>query len=303
MRRRVTNLVIASIAVVAFLSCAGVAAIAILAPDPTPTIAATAVLAAEASTRAAPTAAPTFTTEPMSTPEPSATVTAPPTTTAPPQATAKSTVEPTATAAPPTAYTVQSGDSLRAIATKLGVTAVALAAYNQIADPGAVQVGQVLQIPPVGYIPPTPTATPQAVPSDTPVPALAATGTTAPSPPAATETPAAVAGAVNVVISQYGGGQKPEFIAITNRGSTDVTMTGWRLESVERGDEEQTYTFPDGYVIAAGTTIKVYSGEGAPSSPADGLLWVTQNMWRNEGDEARLYDSTGQMVSSKGSRE
>lgn len=44
-------------------------------------------------------------------------------------------------------YTVQSGDTLGAIATRFGVTITALASANGIPDPNVIQVGQVLQIP------------------------------------------------------------------------------------------------------------------------------------------------------------
>ena len=71
--------------------------------------------------------------------------------------------EPTATptelpATPtPATYTVQAGDSLSKIAEGFGVAVAALAAYNDIDDPGKVYVGQILQIPPAEYIPPTST--------------------------------------------------------------------------------------------------------------------------------------------------
>lgn len=54
--------------------------------------------------------------------------------------------EPTATT-----YTVESGDTLSGIASKLGTTAEKLAAYNGIKDMNSIQAGQVLQIPPADY--------------------------------------------------------------------------------------------------------------------------------------------------------
>jgi LysM repeat protein len=47
-----------------------------------------------------------------------------------------------------TTHTVQPGENLFRIAMKYGVTWQELAAYNNITDPGSLQVGQVLQIPP-----------------------------------------------------------------------------------------------------------------------------------------------------------
>lgn len=78
------------------------------------------------------------------TPAPPPTPTSTPTPTAP--------VPPVITPAPPTptptAYVVQQGDTLSAIAQEFGVTVSALAAYNRIEDPNVIVVGQRLQIPP-----------------------------------------------------------------------------------------------------------------------------------------------------------
>ncbi len=54
----------------------------------------------------------------------------------------------TTTAAAPATYTVQSGDTLGAIATRLGTTVAALVELNALADPNRLEVGQVLQLPP-----------------------------------------------------------------------------------------------------------------------------------------------------------
>ncbi len=53
-------------------------------------------------------------------------------------------------------YTVQSGDTLSAIANKFGTTTAKLAAYNNIADPNMIKGGQILNIPPQDYVIPEP---------------------------------------------------------------------------------------------------------------------------------------------------
>lgn len=57
-------------------------------------------------------------------------------------------------------YTVQSGDTLSAIAERYNTTADKIAAYNGITDKGDIKAGQVLNIPPEDYVIPE-TAAPQ----------------------------------------------------------------------------------------------------------------------------------------------
>ena len=94
-----------------------------------------------------------ITLEPTPTPAPTATValevalaTPPPTETPAPYTPAPT---PTFTATPtPILYTIQTGDNLLAIASQYGVSAAAMQEANGILDPGALQVGQELIVPP-----------------------------------------------------------------------------------------------------------------------------------------------------------
>lgn len=100
----------------------------------------------------------------------------------------------TATAAAPGDYTVVPGDTLSAIAKELGVDLAALAGYNGIEDASRISVGQVLELPPAEYVPPTPTITntPEPLPpTDTPEPELLAE-TSVPEAPAETPAPSPV---------------------------------------------------------------------------------------------------------------
>jgi len=64
----------------------------------------------------------------------------------------------TATPLPVSTYTVQAGETLSAIAFRLGLSLTNLAGYNCIDDPSLIHADQVLQIPPGGYTsPPLPT--------------------------------------------------------------------------------------------------------------------------------------------------
>ena len=81
-----------------------------------------------------------------------------------------------------------------------------------------------------------------------------------------------------------------EYIEITNSSNESIDLTGWYIVSVKGN---QKYTFPDGYTLDAGASIKVASGK------ANGdLQWTTDNVWNNsESDSAELYDNSGTLVS------
>jgi LysM repeat protein len=88
------------------------------------------------------------------TPTPAATFTA----TFQPSATHFPTRTITPTPLPVSTYTVQAGETLSAIAFRLGLSLTNLAGYNRIDDPSLIHAGQVLQVPPGGYTsPPLPT--------------------------------------------------------------------------------------------------------------------------------------------------
>lgn len=83
-----------------------------------------------------------------------------------------------------------------------------------------------------------------------------------------------------------------EFVQIANRG-TDQDLSGWRLASA---GADQTYTFPDGYVLREGDSVTVHSGsDDIPSEPGH-LLWTTDRMWENVLEEALLYDAEDRLV-------
>jgi endonuclease YncB( thermonuclease family) len=86
-----------------------------------------------------------------------------------------------------------------------------------------------------------------------------------------------------------------EKVTITNYGSTDVNLRGWKLLSVT---EAQTYNFKDEYDLKAGTSVTLLSGSSAAAGEGK-LLWTTANIWNNTtSDPAELYDSTGALVST-----
>jgi endonuclease YncB( thermonuclease family) len=85
-----------------------------------------------------------------------------------------------------------------------------------------------------------------------------------------------------------------EKVTITNYGSTDINLRGWKLLSVTGA---QTYNFKDDYDLKAGTSLTLLSGSSAAAGEGK-LLWTTANIWNNTtSDPAELYDNTGALVS------
>jgi len=84
-----------------------------------------------------------------------------------------------------------------------------------------------------------------------------------------------------------------EIITLKNTSKSAVDLTGWKLFS-EVGD--QTYYFPNGTTISAGGELQIISGSDAIPSQGQ-LLWEKSNIWNNKGDQGKLYDSQGNLVS------
>lgn len=82
-----------------------------------------------------------------------------------------------------------------------------------------------------------------------------------------------------------------EIVTIKNNSNQDINMTGWKLVSVEGN---QTYNFPSGYTLKAGGTITIASGKSTGT-----LKWTGSYIWNNDGDAARLYDSSNTLISSR----
>lgn len=96
---------------------------------------------------------------------------------------------------------------------------------------------------------------------------------------------------VDVVISELD--LENEKVTIRNNGSKDVDLTGWTLVSEE---ENQTFKFPDGFVLKAGSSVNIWSGPNAKHNPPTDLKWTGAYIWNNDGDTAALYDKSGKLV-------
>jgi beta-lactamase superfamily II metal-dependent hydrolase len=82
-----------------------------------------------------------------------------------------------------------------------------------------------------------------------------------------------------------------EIVIIRNYGEADLELTGWKLVSVTGN---QVFNFPDGFVLKTGKTVTIASGKASGD-----LKWSDKNIWNNEGDPGKLYDASGNLISSK----
>lgn len=83
-----------------------------------------------------------------------------------------------------------------------------------------------------------------------------------------------------------------EWVVIINRGNA-IDLTGW---GVRDESSLHRYRFPEAFVIAAGTEVRILSGCGVDTS--DTLHWCADGpVWNNGGDSAMLADPLGNVVS------
>ncbi|MCC4772024.1 MBL fold metallo-hydrolase [Methanosarcina sp. DH2] len=82
-----------------------------------------------------------------------------------------------------------------------------------------------------------------------------------------------------------------EWVEITNKGSSPVSLKGWKIE--DEGSKH-TYTFTS-YTLDSQATVILYTGKGMDT--ATEIYWGSGNpIWNNDGDTASLYDSSGKLV-------
>ncbi|MEZ4728039.1 MAG: LysM peptidoglycan-binding domain-containing protein [Caldilineaceae bacterium] len=180
---------------------------------------------------------------------------------------------PTATLDPTTQqiYTIQSGDSLSAVADRFGVTMADIVAANGLADPNFVYVGQRLIIPAQG---------------------ASTNGSSAVSgtQQSSTTNPTLDSGqGILIRTVDAPGDALSEALQIVNDSNDVVNFSGWRLER-ENGP---AYTFGPLSVFPGGS-IWVHTTTGTDTSIA--LYWKqTEAVWQS-GSTARLVDGQGNVI-------
>lgn len=185
---------------------------------------------------------------------------------------AEPTAAPTATLDPANQqiYTIQSGDSLSAVAGRFGTTVDAIMKANELTDPNVIFVGQRLIIP-VGNSG-----------NNSAPPAENAPATTA---------PLTNGEGVVIRIVDGAGALVTEAVQLVNDSNTVVNLNGWRLER-ENGP---AYTFGDQSIFPGGN-LWLHSGSGTDTTVA--LYWnQSEPVWQS-GAIVRLVDPEGNAVNS-----
>ena len=88
---------------------------------------------------------------------------------------------------------------------------------------------------------------------------------------------------------------KPEVVVVENSGPSTQDLTGWKVSDDGLG---HTFNFPNGFLMRPGSSVKLVSG-GSGQDTERVIYWKTRTVWNNDGDTARLFDPSGEMVSER----
>jgi hypothetical protein len=89
--------------------------------------------------------------------------------------------------------------------------------------------------------------------------------------------------------------QSDEYVEIVNKGTTAVDLSGWKVSSGL--SKKQSFTFPAQKTLEAGKSFRVYTNEVNPETGGFSFGSGTA-IWNDEGDEAKLFDAKGNLVST-----
>jgi LysM repeat protein len=177
-------------------------------------------------------------------------------------------------------YTVQTGDTLGAIAVKFNITVAEITAVNEIADPDALEVGQVLIIRRPLVVPSTQTS----LPAEEIEAELEATTAF----PTSTSVP--LTGESQVIIDSVIGVSdlSSERIFLKRVGPGEISLADWQLVA-ENGD---VFDFPQITLFENGAVF-IHTREGQTTAVA--LYWGLDHSVWGSGDTVVLLDDLGEV--------
>jgi len=191
--------------------------------------------------------------------------------------------EPTETQMAEMAYTVETGDTLGAIAVKFNITVAEILDANEIPNPDALEVGQVLIIrrPLV------------ALSTNTALPPEEIEAEIEPSAAAPTNTPQPLTGESRVLIDSIigVGDLASERVSLKRVGPGEISMIGWSLVA----DDGETFNFPQLTLFENGM-VYIYSREGQTTAVT--LYWELDHAVWSSGDTVVLLDDQGNVHTS-----
>lgn len=82
-----------------------------------------------------------------------------------------------------------------------------------------------------------------------------------------------------------------EYLTFENTADEPLELSGWTVEN----EDGQSYAFPEGFVLDAGDSVTLHSGEGADSETD--LYWgATDPVWDDDGDTVTVTTADGRQV-------
>ncbi len=178
-------------------------------------------------------------------------------------------------------YTVETGDTLGAIAVKFSITVAEITAANEISNPDALEVGQVLII----RRPFVAVSTQNSLPAEEFIEETETASTTPVSLPTNTPPPA---GEARVVIDSVigTGDHATERIYLARVGPGEISLAGWQLVD-ENGD---IFVFPQFTLFEKGG-VYIYSRSGPATAVT--LYWELDHAVWDSGETVVLLDQQG----------
>ena len=89
--------------------------------------------------------------------------------------------------------------------------------------------------------------------------------------------------------------QSDEYVELTNRGNKAANISGWKITSA--GSTKQWFIFPEGSVLDADKSFRVYTNE--IHAETGGFSFASKTaIWNDAGDELNLFNAKGENVAT-----